>query len=195
MATENHIGACPFHHSRFHSGSSFMSLDNHTSLTFPSGKFMGNRDALPHCKQGPHKVVPDSLSIPTRTVQCCVGWEPPVARPGLGLQLQKTLRGGSQFTGRGLIAPSHGIGIDVKNENVEREERGFQGHVILQLERESCFASRPALSLPAEWVKTLATSWRLAFRLTNYLLCTDRSRTVWNVSPIRDWSLCHLFPA
>jgi hypothetical protein len=70
--------------------------------------------------------------------------------PGLGLQLQKTLRGGSQFTGRGLIAPSHGIGIDVKNENVEREERGFQGHVILQLERESCFASRPALSLPAE---------------------------------------------
>jgi hypothetical protein len=44
--------------------------------------------------------------------------------PGLGLQLQKTLRGGSQFTGRGLIAPSHGIGIDVKNENVEREERG-----------------------------------------------------------------------
>lgn len=48
-------------------------------------------------------------------------------RPGLGLQLQKTLRGGSQFTGRGLIAPSHGIGIDVKNENVkDGREGGFK---------------------------------------------------------------------
>ena len=38
---------------------------------------------------------------------------------------------------------------------------------------------------------------KLAFSLWlyNYPLCTDRSRTVWNVSPIRDWSLCHLFQA